>query len=145
MERLRKPPGSLRGEIEEAAGLVERCAVDEELGEVGVAAVEKEGGETAFATGASNGGAGKRGQRIGERDELALVDFVGREDIDGSRGLADFERLRVGGDDDVFGDLRDFEPDLQGVGVRGSQRKRKFARDEGVAFETNPIAARRKN
>ncbi len=76
---------------------------------------------------------------------MALVDFVGREDIDGSRGLADFERLRVSGDDDVLGDLRDFEPDLQGVGVCGSQQKREFAWDEGVAFETNPIAAGRKN
>ncbi len=130
----------LIGKIEEAAGLVEGRAVNEELGEVGVAAVEEESGETSFAAGASDGRARKSDESISERDELALVDFVCREDLHGSGDLADFEGLRVGGDDDIFRDLRDFEPDLQSAGVRGSQRKREFARDESGKVETNQIA-----
>src|SRR5712691_10215436 len=49
----------LIGEIEEAAGLVEGRAVNEDLGEVRVAAVEEKCREAAFAAGASDGGAGE--------------------------------------------------------------------------------------
>ena len=107
----------LVGKIEEAAGFVEWRAVNEEFCEIGVAAIEEKGGETSFAAGASDGGARKSAESIGERDELTLADFVGREDIDGSRSLADFERLGVGGDDDIFGDLRDFELDVESTRI----------------------------
>src|SRR5260370_40435350 len=68
----------LIGEVEEAAGLVEGRAGDEELGEGRIAAVEEKWREAAFAAGAGEGGAGEIDQRIGEQDELALADVSRR-------------------------------------------------------------------
>src|SRR5262249_46147534 len=92
----------LIGEIEEAARLVDRCAVDEELGEIGVAAIEEKRGETAFAAGAGDGRAGKNLQRVGERDQLPPTNVVPCDGLHGGGGLAKLEWLGVGGDDDVL-------------------------------------------
>ena len=43
------------------------------------------------------------GEQIRQRDGLALVDFLARDEIDGSGSLAGIERLGIGGDDDVIG------------------------------------------
>ncbi len=75
----------LTGEIEEAAGLVEGRAVDEEFGEIGIAAVEEESCETAFAAGACDSGAGKSEECVGKRYKLTLADFVRRQDVDSGR------------------------------------------------------------
>src|SRR2546430_4908563 len=107
----------LVGKIEEAAGFVEWRAVNEEFCAIGVAAIEEKGGETSFAAGESDSDAGKSADSIGDRDKLTLSDFVGREDIDGGRRLAEFVRLGVGGDDDIFGDLRDFELDVESTRI----------------------------
>src|SRR5260370_13496320 len=106
------------GKIKEAAGLVDRRSVDEEFGEVGVAAIKKESGESAFPARASDGSAGASSERVGKRDELALIDFGAGDDIHGRGSLADLKRMRIGGDGYGFGELGGFEAHVEVAGAR---------------------------
>src|SRR5260370_16191478 len=86
------------GKIKEAAGLVDRRSVDEEFGEVGVAAIQKESGESAFPARASDCSAGASTERVGKRDEVALIYFGAGDAIHGRGRPADLQRMRTGCD-----------------------------------------------
>ena len=59
--------------------------------------------------------AGLRGEKIGERNGLALLDFLTADEIDRSGSVVELERLSIGGDDDVFGNALNFETEIERV------------------------------
>ena len=70
------------GKKEVAAGKIDGSAVDEDFGEAGIATVDEDGGKTADGAGTGEANAGLRSEKIGERDGLALLDFLTADEID---------------------------------------------------------------
>src|SRR5260370_4113598 len=129
------------GKIDGAAGWIDGRAVDENLSKAGVAAIEKDGGASALWTRAANGNARRELQQIGNRNGLALLDFLAADEIDGRGCLVDFEGLGVCGDDHVFRELLDFEAEVERAVFTGSQVQNKIAGDERCALEMKVVAA----
>src|SRR5882757_5710472 len=101
------------GEVEVPSGKVCRSAVDEHFSECGVATVNKDSGQAADHSGARKTDAGLRGEKVGERDGLALFDFLAADEIHGRGRSVNFEGLGVGGDDDVFRNALDFQAQIE--------------------------------
>src|SRR5712672_384405 len=67
------------GKVHVAAGKIDGSAVNEDFCETGIAAVDEDGGQAADGAGAGETDTGLRGEKIGERDGLALVDFLAND------------------------------------------------------------------
>jgi len=109
--------------IEEAARFIEGRPVDEELGEIGVAAIEEKSGETAFAAGARDG-------RSGRVCSASAIETSWRRRISScvtmSTGAGVWLSSRgcvLAVTTTFFGDLCDFEFDVESAGVCVGERK----------------------
>jgi hypothetical protein len=96
-----------------AAGEIHGSAVHEHFGKAGIAAVNEDGREATDRTGSSETDARLRGEKVWERDGLALLDFLAADEIDRSGGVVEIQRLGIGGDDDVFRDALYFETKIE--------------------------------
>src|SRR5579864_3497195 len=64
-------------------------SVNEHFGEAGIAAVNEDGRETTDSAGSRETDACLCGEKVRERDGLALVDFLTADEIDGRRGAVE--------------------------------------------------------
>jgi len=109
------------GKVQVTARQINRCSVDQHFRKAGIPTIKKDGGQTADRTGAGDGNSRLRRQQIRQKYRLALIDFLSGDEVDWSRSLAHFERLRIGGDDDIFGELRDFQTRVEFAGLGWSE------------------------
>ncbi len=82
-----------------------------------------------------------RGEKVGERDGLALVDFLATDEVDGRGSLVDFEGLGVCGDDHVFGKRLNFQAKVERASFRGGEIENDVTWYKGRVLEVNVIAA----
>src|SRR6266851_9913224 len=131
------------GETDESAGVVDRHAINENLCVIRVSAIEKEGGKAANGPRSRNTDSGLRVKKVGKSNALALADLLTRDFIDRCSGAAVFQRLSIGGDNDVFRDALNFETKVEGAILGSGEIKNGITGDEGPALEMNVIAAGR--
>ena len=131
------------GKKEVAAGKIDGSAVDEDFGEARIATVDEDGGKTADGAGTGEANAGLRGEEIGERNGLALLDFLTANEIDGCGGVFEIKGLGVGGDDDIFGNTLNFETKVERVVFGAAEIEDDVTSDKRWMLEMNVVAARR--
>ena len=80
-------------------------------------------------------------EKVGQGDALALTDLLARDFIDRCSGAAAFQRLGVGGDDDVFRNALNFEAKVEGAIFGGGKIENDVMGYKGRVLEVNVIAA----
>jgi hypothetical protein len=117
-------------EVDLAAGIVDGGAVDQNFGVIGVAAIEEEGCEAAFGGIFSDGDTWRVQEDIGERNGLALVNFLTRDYGDRGGGVLYRCGLRLRGDDDAFGKTLEVQAHVEHAGLAGDKVEGDLTRGE---------------
>ncbi len=131
------------GEVKGAAGEIHGGAVDEHFGLVGVAAVQENSGEAAFGAGAVDGNSWGVQQNIGQRNRLAVINFIAGDDGDGGGGFLRQGGFGLRGDYHVRREALEFQAQIEVTGLAGRKIQNEIAGHEGFAGELEVVAAGR--
>src|SRR5713226_2637212 len=132
-------------EVKRAARKIYGGAVDDHFGLVGVAAVQENSGEPSFGAGAVDSDSRGVQQNIGQGHGLAIINFITRDDDDGSGGFLRQCRFRLRGDYHARREALQFQVQIELAGLARRKIQNEFAGREGFAGELNAVAARRES
>ncbi len=133
------------GEIKRAAGEIDGGAVDEHFGLVGVAAVQENSREPAFRAGAVDRDSRSVQQNIGQRNRLAVINFIAGDDSDGGGGFLRQRRFCFPSDYHARRKSLQFQVQIQLAGLAGRKIQNEVARHEGLTGELDAVAASRES
>ena len=111
---------------------------------IGVATVKEERGEATFGAVFADGDSRRVDEDIGQRDGLALVDFLFGDDRDGRGDVLHRSWFGLRGDDNAGGEARDFQAEVERAELICGEVDVEFARQECGSGEGDGIAAGRK-
>src|SRR5260370_27909884 len=127
------------GETDESAAVVDRHAINENLCVIRVSAIEKEGGKPANGPRSLITYSELRVKNVGKSNALALADLLTRDFIDRCSRAAAFQRLSIGGDNDVFRDALHFETKVEGAILVSGEVQKRISGDGRRELEMNVI------